>query len=107
MPLRNHIPASSIAEVVMAIAVIASCISVSALVFSRTIRVTTDFESVRMQTEIQSELWKRMQLNQDPADIEGITLTIEEDPESDSLNRIRYNGNQERELWKQHWLKHE
>jgi hypothetical protein len=107
MHLDQKISASSIAEVVMAVAVIATCIGISALVFARTIRVTTDFESVRMQTELQSRIWKQMVLAETPTTPDAVTLVIDEDPTHDSVEIVTINGNNERLLWTQHWLKYE
>lgn len=107
MQLNSKIPASSIAEVVIAIAVIASCIGVSALIFSRTIRVTTDFETVKMQTELQSDLWKQMVLNQDASASEPVTMEKDQDLLNDSVEVVIFKGNNEREIWKQDWLKSE
>lgn len=107
MHLDPKIPASGIAEVVMAIAVIAACIGISALVFARTIRVTTDFESVRMQTELQSHIWKQMVQAESPIAPEAVTLVIDEDPIHDSVQMVTFFGNNERLLWTQHWLKYE
>jgi len=107
MYLKGNISASSITEVVIAVAVIAACIGVSAMVFARTIRVTTDFESIRMQTELQSVLWKKMVLNVESETIEGAVLVKEDDLVNDSLRVITVLGTNEKLLWTQHWLKHE
>lgn len=107
MALKTHIPASSIAEVVIAIAVIATCIGISALVFSRALMVTMDFQSLRQQTEVQCDSWEAMMLGADPVDFDGLQLVQENDPENDSLLVIEYKGANERTLWKQHWLAHE
>ncbi|XOV67593.1 MAG: hypothetical protein ACFHU9_00195 [Fluviicola sp.] len=105
--MNKHIPASSIVEVVIAITVIAICIGVSSLIFTRSMGVTSDFESVKMQTELQSELWKRMVLNQ-PADAnEPITVEKEDDLFNDSLAVLVFKGLNDRLLWQQHWLKDE
>lgn len=107
MQLKSHIPASSIAEVVIAIAVIATCISVSALIFSRTIRVTTDFETVKMQTELQSDLWKQMIQNQPAVATDPVTMEKDQDLFNDSVEVVVFKGINDREIWKQHWLKSE
>ncbi len=107
MALKKHIPASSIAEVVIAIAVIATCIGISALVFSRSLMVTMDFESLRQQTEIQCDNWEQMILGEDPTNGDGLQLSEEEDTENPGLKVIEYKGNNERILWKQNWLMHE
>lgn len=107
MHVKGKIAASGITEVVIAIAIIAACIGVAALVFARTIRVTTDFESVRLQTELQSALWKQMVLHQEVNVSELITVEQAEDPSNDSLSVFVFSGNNERILWQQHWLENE
>ena len=107
MYLKSQIPASSIAEVVIAIAVIASCIGVSALIFSRTTRVTTDFETVKMQTELQSDLWKQMIQNQPAVAADPVTMEKDLDLINDSVEVLVFKGINDREIWKQHWLKSE
>jgi len=107
MHLKSQIPASSIAEVVIAIAVIASCIGVAALIFSRTIRVTTDFETVKMQTELQSDLWKQMIQNQPAVAADPVTMERDQDLFNDSVEVVVFKGINDREIWKQHWLKSE
>ncbi len=107
MSLKKYIPASSIAEVVIAITVIATCIGISSLIFSRSLRVTTDFESVKMQTELQSDLWKRMVLSQPVEAPELVTMEKEDDLLSDSVSVLVFKGLNDRLLWQQHWLKNE
>ena len=107
MHLKSHIKASSIAEVVIAIAVIATCIGISSLIFSRSIHVTTDFESVKMQTELQSDVWKHLVLSESIEAPELVTLEKESDLLNDSLDVLVFKGLNDRLLWQQHWLKHE
>lgn len=104
MHLKKHIPASSLVEVVITISVIAICIGVSSLVFSRTMLVTTNFEGVKLQTELQSEIWKELNLNGEPPEIENTQLSSEEDLISDSLRVLQYSDEKGRILWKQNWL---
>lgn len=107
MHLKNHIPASSITEVVIAITVIAICIGVSSMIFTRSMRVTTDFESVKMQTELQSDLWKQMVLSQPMEVDESITVMEDDDLMNDSLKVLVFKGLNDRLVWQQHWLKNE
>lgn len=105
--MKNHIPASSITEVVIAITVIAICIGVSSMIFTRSMRVTTDFESVKMQTELQSDLWKQMVLSQPMEVDESITVMEDDDLMNDSLKVLVFKGLNDRLVWQQHWLKNE
>jgi len=105
--LKKHIQASSIVEVVIAVTVIAICIGISSLIFSRSLRVTTDFESVKMQTELQSDLWKQMVLTQSAEAQDPITVIGDDDLLSDSLSILVFKGLNDRLLWQQHWLKNE
>jgi len=107
MHLKKHIPASSLVEVVIAISVIAICIGVSSLVFTRTMLVTTNFDGVRVQTQLQSELWKALILNGEPPEVESTQLSWEEDLISDSLVVLNYSDEKGRILWKQNWLMNE
>lgn len=107
MHLKKHIPASSITEVVIAITVIAICIGISSMIFTRSMHVTTDFESVKMQTELQSDLWKQMVLNQQAEAEEPITVEEDNDLLNDSLKVLIFRGLNDRVLWQQHWLKNE
>ncbi|MCR9171949.1 MAG: hypothetical protein NXI10_05630 [bacterium] len=105
--MKKHIPASSITEVVIAITVIAICIGISSMIFTRSMHVTTDFESVKMQTELQSDLWKQMVLNQQAEAEEPITVEEDNDLLNDSLKVLIFRGLNDRVLWQQHWLKNE
>lgn len=107
MHLKKKISASSITEVVIAVTVIAICIGISSLIFSRSLRVTTDFESVKMQTELQSDLWKQMVLNQPSEAEEPIAVEAADDLFNDSLEVLVFKGLNNRMIWQQHWLKDE
>ncbi len=104
---RNKIPASSIAEVVIAVAVIALCFGIASLVFVRSMRSTVNFQDVRKQTEIQSEIWKNIyRLHSDLEAPEGVYIE-EEASENDSLKTLLFKGSDEKIIWKQDWFVHE
>lgn len=105
MFLRKKIVASSLAEVVIALAVIALCFGVAALVFVRSMMVTTAFEEVRQQTEIQSVLWEQLQTGQGTLDLEGVQLETEEDPLEDSLVIESFIGVAGKVIWQQQRVK--
>lgn len=102
---RGKIPASSIAEVVIAVAVIGLCIGIASLIFIRSTRVTINFQDVRKQTEIQSELWKKLyQQETELEDIEDVFVSTEE-LEQDSLKLLVFKASDDKVIWKQEWIK--
>ena len=103
MFLKRKIAASSIAEVVIAVSVIALCIGIGSLVFVRSTKSTVNFQEVRTQTEIQSKLWKNLfTLENELEDIDGIKIEREE-TENDSIERLVFTGDDGRVILKQDW----
>ena len=107
MFLKRKIKASSLAEVVIAIAVIALCFGVASLVFVRSTMVTTSFEEVRLQTEIQSAMWEQLHVGGEPIEMDGIQVMNEQDEEEDSLIVVTCSGLNDKMIWQQHRLKFE
>lgn len=107
MFLKKKIQASSIAEVVIAVSIIALCIGIASLTFVRSTRSTMNFQDVRRQTEIQSQLWRQLYLLEDEVEEpEGVKLETTED-ENDSMMVLTFIGNDEKVIWQQHWWKNE
>jgi anionic cell wall polymer biosynthesis LytR-Cps2A-Psr (LCP) family protein len=106
---NKHIKASSLAEVVIALAIISLCIGVASLVFVRSTKVTVNFQEVKKQTEIQSLLWRRFFNQDDKAEIEleGIQQEEDADDANDSLIVISFKGLDEKIIWQQQWMNHE
>lgn len=103
MFLNRKLAASSIAEVVIAISVIAICIGIASLVFVRATKSTVNFQEVRTQTEIQSKLWRNLfTLEHEIDDIDGIKIEIEA-TENDSIERLVFVGNDGKIILKQDW----
>jgi hypothetical protein len=103
MFLNRKIEASSIAEVVIAISVIALCIGIASLVFVRATKSTINFQEVRTQTEIQSKLWNNLfTLENEMADIEGITIE-KELTKNDSIQHLVFLGSDGKIILKQDW----
>lgn len=103
MFLNRKIEASSIAEVVIAISVIALCIGIASLVFIRSTKSTVNFQEVRTQTEIQSKLWKNLfTLQNEMEDIDGIK-TEKESTENDSIQHLVFLGDDGKIILKQDW----
>ena len=109
MLLKRKIPASSIAEVVIALTIIALCFGVASLVFVRSVNVTTRFMDVRKQTIIQSELLKHMYRQEDlhevTWDLEDVQVNILPDEHNDSLEILEFKGADDRIIWQQPIIK--
>ncbi len=103
MFLKRKIAASSIAEVVIAISVIALCIGIASLVFVRATKSTVNFQEVRTQTEIQSQLWKNLfTLENEMEDIDNIKIE-RESSNNDSIERLVFIGEDGKVILKQDW----
>ncbi len=103
MFLNRKIEASSIAEVVIAISVIALCIGIASIVFIRSTKSTVNFQEVRTQTEIQSKLWKNLfLLKNEMEDIDGIKIE-KESTENDSIQHLVFLGEDGKIILKQDW----
>jgi len=105
MFLRKHIPASGIAEVVIALTIIALCFTVASLIFIRTTSAPMKFQDVKKQTEIQSRVLIHMYENTTALEIDETEPNIETDSYSDSLEIFTYTGSDQRILWQQQWVK--
>lgn len=98
MVLKKKIQSSSIAEVVIALAIIAICFTVASLVFIRSINGTLKFTDFKEQTRIQSELMQHMldderDLEYELGEASNDSTVIYEFPAAD--NKI---------IWRQEWL---
>lgn len=103
MLLKRKLPASSIAEVVIAVSVIALCIGIASLVFIRSTKSTVNFQEVRTQTEIQSQLWKHLfMLKNEMDDVENVKLE-RESTDNDSIERLVFVGDDGKVILKQDW----
>lgn len=107
MFLKRKIKASGLAEMVIAIAVIALCFGVASLVFVRSTMVTTSFEEIRMQTEIQSLLWEQLHTGEMDGELENIQQSSETDANEDSLLVVTFLSFNDKIIWQQHRLKNE
>jgi len=88
MFLRKKIIASSLAEVIIALSIIALCFGIASLVFVRFTTVSTNFQFVKKQTEIQSLLWKKLQNN--AALLEYDEVEIEEQQSEEMENSVHF-----------------
>ncbi|MCF8414624.1 MAG: hypothetical protein K9G40_00165 [Crocinitomicaceae bacterium] len=105
MVLIKHIKSSGIAEVVIALAVIAMCFTVASLVFIRTSSAPMKFQDVRKQTEIQSSILMKMYQEDRDIEIDETEMGKETDMLSDSLEVLTFTGSDNRILWQQQWFK--
>jgi hypothetical protein len=104
----NKTPASSIAEVVIALTIIALCFTVASLIFIRSINVSTRFQEIRKQTEIQSKIMESLYRDNDSIpliEMEDITVKTVQDKANEKLNVIEFLGTDNRVIWKQQVLK--
>jgi len=100
--------ASSIAEVVIALTIIALCFSVASLIFIRSINVSTRFQDIRKQTEIQSKIMESLYRDNDSIpllEIEDITVNSMQDETDEKMNVIEFLGTDNRVIWKQQVIK--
>lgn len=104
MVLNRKISSSSIAEVVIALAVIAICFTVASLVFIRSMNATMKFVDFKQQTKIQSELLHQMieETKELAFDDEVVELN---ESEMDSVVELHFTGTDDKIIWKQEWLK--
>jgi|GEM_PF-1039674 len=108
MFLKKNIQASSIAEVVIALAVISLCFMVASLVFVRVQTAPMRFQEVRMQTELQSKIFKALHsenLTIPESDAEEVFLEQDDHAFSDSLIVLRFVTHDQRLIWEQEWWK--
>lgn len=107
MFLKRKIQASSIAEIVIALAVIAICFAVASLVFIRSTSTTSKFMDVKKQTELQSEILEKL-YRDELTELENTAIEVELEKlpaENDSLTELRFLGQDERLIWSQEsWL---
>lgn len=88
---------------VIAISVIALCIGIASLVFIRSTKSSVNFQEVRTQTEIQSQLWKNLfTLEHELEDIDGIKIETES-TENDSIEHLVFVGSDGKIILKQDW----
>ena len=79
MFLKRKIASSSLAEVVIALSVIALCFGVASLIFVRFTVVASNYQFIQKQTEVQSLFWKKMQDRETELEYDEVELTEEQD----------------------------
>lgn len=104
MLLKRTVKASSIAETVIALTIIALCFGVASLIFIRTTSVTSRFLDVRKQTEIQSQVLQHLyqqDIHETSWDLEGVGVVKVADETSDSLQVLEFRSEDDKIVWKQ------
>lgn len=96
---------SSIAEIVVALAIIAMCFTVASLIFIRATSTTLKFQNFKEQTAIQTKLMEMMIRQEVDLQETGFVPRETASFHDDSLTAVEYSGNDNRILWKQEWLK--
>lgn len=98
MFLKRKIAASGIAEMVMAISIIAICIGLASIIFLRTTSVMTSFENLSYQTEIQNQIFDKLLTDKVIEIPDGVIEEIERDKE---IQINRYRGRKDKIIWTQ------
>jgi hypothetical protein len=104
----QRVRASSIAEVVIALSIIALCFGIASLVFIRSLGTSARFEDVRKQTEIQSQVLKHLFIHGDSLRLmqpDQTMVEIHADEQNDSLDVLEVKSLSDRLLWNQQILK--
>ncbi len=100
----KKVKATSIAEVVIALAIIAICFTVASLVFIRSISGMRKFVDFKNQTSIQNKLMEQMLEGE--STFEFNDLDVEElKSENDSLVEYHFSNSDNKLIWKQEWLR--
>ncbi len=98
MFLKRKIAASGIAEMVIAISIIAICIGLASIIFVRTTSVMTSFENLVYQTEMENQTWDKLLTDKVMEIPEGVTEETEADKE---IQKNTYRGTKEKIIWTQ------
>lgn len=100
----RKIDSSSIAEIVVALAIISLCFTIASLVFIRATNTTLRFQSFKEQTMIQNSLMEMMVRQE--VDLHQPEFQAQETASiNDSITTVEYTGNDNRIVWKQEWIK--
>ena len=104
----NKVKGSSIAEVLIAMTIIAVCFGIASLVIIRSIKVTTNFQDVKKQTEIQSMLWEKLLSDEfELSEINDVEVFNNQDKIEDSLVLYTFKNLSQKTIWEQQWMKYE
>lgn len=107
MLLKKKIIASSLAEVIIALSIIALCFGIAALVFVRFTTVSTNYQFVKKQTEIQSLFWKRLQNSATVLDYDELEIEDIRDEEMKNSVHFIVRDLKGKTIWEQEVLENE
>ena len=106
--VKYQLKASSIAEVVIALTIIATCFGVASLIYVRTMNVTSRFQDVKLQTELQSKIAYSL-LKDDGSTslitVDGLESEVIDDELNESLKIIQFRSFDDRLIWQQSFIK--
>lgn len=100
----KRINSSSVAEIVIALAIISMCFTVASLVFIRATNSTLKFQQFKDQTRVQSLLMEMMveqEVDLSAPDFQNRAVDVT----NDSIVAVEYVGNDDRIIWRQEWIK--
>lgn len=102
MFLKRKIKSSSIAEVVVALAILAICFGIASLIFVRSTNSASKFMDIKKQTNVQNVLMEHLE-NDIKLDFENLlddlTFEMQHDELNDSLEVINFYGSDQRLIW--------
>ena len=104
--LLKKIKSSSIAETVIALSVISICFGIASIAFIRSVKVTSNFQDIKKQTEIQSELWINLYSDDKVIrEMENIVIETTPDLRNDSMDVITFTNESNKTIWQQQWIR--
>ncbi|MDX2362482.1 MAG: hypothetical protein QNK23_16865 [Crocinitomicaceae bacterium] len=103
--MKRKIIASSIAEVVIAVTVIALCFGIASMIFIRSSKTFSSFQDLRLQTEVQSLLWEQLHGANVSLDIEGVQVVEETDENNESITVVSFISEHNTTIWQQQIVK--
>jgi hypothetical protein len=100
--LAKKLKASSLAELVIALSIIALCISIAALVFIRSLKTNGAIQEIKEETDFQSSLY--LYLNNNPDSLYNALPTIEKSNGADGIEIYTLWGTDHKLIWEQEIL---
>ncbi|MCH2229629.1 MAG: hypothetical protein MK105_04730 [Crocinitomicaceae bacterium] len=98
----NKIKASSIAEVVIAMSIIALCFGIASIVLMRTTMVMDNFQELKTQSELHALIWES--LIEDQTVNWTDEITVSEHEQQNGLESIMFYSASGKVIWEQEFL---
>lgn len=95
----KKIQASSIAEVVIAMSIIAICFGIASIVLMRSSMVLDNFQEVKTQSELHALIWEKMIEDKDVIWSDDVTFV-----EDEQLNLIQFYSASGNVIWEQEFV---